>query len=168
MNKVILVGTSHLIQCESAARESAGAETFVDYLAGLVKSFNASSLAEEMSDEGLAERGISETVAGNLARQLGIPYDLSDPDTQTREALGIFQRNDIEAAGFLANRTRAQIEAEVARTYQIRERFWAQRLQALNAFPLVFVCGAAHVDSFRDVLTSLGFEVRIASRNWPP
>jgi len=49
----------------------------------------------------------------------------------------------------------------------MREKLWLERLLAFNSWPLLFICGAKHVQGFRRLLEQNGIEVVIFAQDWP-
>jgi hypothetical protein len=47
-----------------------------------------------------------------------------------------------------------------------REQIWICELRSFNTFPVLFVLGAKHVDSFERLLTKSGFQPCILARDW--
>lgn len=168
MPVVLIVGTSHEFQCATQDVHADAIDAFRDFLRQAVITNDAVAIAEEMSSAALAENGLAQSVAQGISGELGIAHDLADPSPEDRERLGIQQRNDIELSGFLAGRDRMEIEAQVRRSYEIREVFWASRLAALDLFPVVFICGASHVHTFQNKLLPLGHDVVVLAENWLP
>jgi hypothetical protein len=87
------------------------------------------------------------SIARQLADELGIEHRYCDPDTATRAAL--FIPKDKEG-------------------YPQRERYWLEQLQTFNAFPTLFIMGAGHFESFRDLLIQSGFEALEIEWDWVP
>ena len=48
-----------------------------------------------------------------------------------------------------------------------RERCWLEELRSLNVWPVVFVCGAYHVECFRQLLESEGLSCEEIVSRWP-
>jgi hypothetical protein len=168
MPAVLIIGTSHEFQRATPDVPADAIDAFRDYLRQVVVANDAVAIAEEMSSTALAENGLAQSVAQGIADELGIAHDLADPSPEDRERLGIQQRNDIELAGFFAGQDPEEIEAQVRRSYDIREDFWASRLSASGLFPVVFICGASHVHTFQDKLLTLGHDVLVLADNWVP
>ena len=47
-----------------------------------------------------------------------------------------------------------------------REQIWIDELRSFDIFPVLFILGADHVDSFEDLLIKSGFEPFIVARAW--
>lgn len=168
MPAVLIVGTSHDFQRATPNVSPDAIDAFRDYLRQVVVTNDVVAIAEEMSSAALAENGLAQSVSQGIAAELGIAHDLADPSPEDRERLGIQQRNQIQLAGFLDGEDPDEIEAKVRRSYDIRENFWASRLAALARFPVVFICGASHVHTFREKLLTLGHDVLVLADNWVP
>lgn len=168
MPTVLIVGTSHKFQRATTDAPLDALVAFRDYLRQVAVANDVVLISEEMSGAALAENGLAQSVAQGIAGELGIAHDLADPSPEDREQLGIQQRNEIELAGFFADRDPEEIEAQVRRSYDIRENFWISRLLASDLFPAVFVCGASHVHTLRDKLLTLGHDVLVLADNWVP
>jgi hypothetical protein len=124
------------------------------------------ALVEEMSLEGL--RGAARSVCEEVASALHIPHSYCDPSSEERAALGIIEAVDIWWRGFEDGRDEAATEAEVRASYGKREREWLRRLLALDEWPVLFVCGANHVETFRDLLEADGVAVQVLFEKWVP
>jgi hypothetical protein len=168
MPSVLIVGTNHIYQREGGDVSAHVTGEFRQYLRQAVTSNEAAAIAEEMSVTALVENGLDNSVAQLIASELGIPHALVDPNPDERDRLGIRQRNDIELIGFQTGWDRAEIESKVRQSYEVREGFWASRLSDLGVYPVLFICGAAHVESFQDKLLTLGHDVAVLADNWLP
>lgn len=168
MPTVLIIGTSHRYQRRTPDVPVNVIDEFSEYLRQSVDATNAAAVAEEMSDAALDENGLPNSVAQIVSAQLGIPHLLADPSREEREQLGIRQRNEITCAGFFANLNPDEIEAQVRQSYDIRETCWLTRLVAFGVYPVVFICGAAHVESFQDKLLAQGHDPVVLTGNWVP
>lgn len=166
MAKIVLVGASHKYQTGFAKVEVI--EQFTHLLHSLCYEHGVTSIAEEMNQAALTEAGVTESVAGAIATELKLTHQLSDPLPEIRQQLGIRAENDIQAQGFINNWTQAQIEFEVRKSLDAREQYWLGQLKILNSWPLLFVCGANHSESFSALLRSCGFEVLVSVADWEP
>ena len=106
-------------------------------------------ISEEMNREALRKKHFcpDESFACQLADELGIEHRYCDPDTATRNKLFI---------------------PEGKEGYPQRERYWLEQLQTFDRFPVLFIMGADHFQSFGDLLRQSGFEVVKVERDWVP
>jgi hypothetical protein len=49
-----------------------------------------------------------------------------------------------------------------------REQYWVEQLQTFDGFPALFILGADHFESFKELLIHSGFHVFEAARDWVP
>jgi len=88
--------------------------------------------------------------------------------------LGIRTDEDIRIEGWLKSWTQKQIEAVVAKcgtdaSDRIREQHeWLRRIQELDTWNLLFICGANHFASFANLLQRAGIAVIEACQDWEP
>ncbi len=168
MTVVWVIGTSHDHQVVRREGEQPGVEQFRALLAALATENGVRAIAEEMSLEGLALRKADDSVGRQVAHRLGIAHRFCDPASQERRALGIDEDDDIRMRGFFAGRDRQAIEADVRASYALRERRWLGHLTELDAWPLLFICGANHAESFSKLLLTEEVDAHLLYRNWSP
>jgi hypothetical protein len=86
-------------------------------------------------------------ISSHNTDQLGLAHDYSDADEATRKALSIEKGKQADPK---------------------RERYWLERLQSFVEFPVLFILGARHFESFTRLLTQSGFQVFEVVRDWKP
>lgn len=157
---VIVVGTSHTIQTANLE--------LMPFLENLCRKFKVRAVAEEMSEEALAEKSCAASIPMQVASVLRLPHRFCDPNKVERAKLEIRQENDIRLEAFLSNSTmsESEIAACVAESHAKRERYWLEQLRSLNAWPVLFICGANHVASFCQLLTQQGIIAHVAAEGW--
>jgi hypothetical protein len=137
---IYLVGVDHQIQYRGSnmtpEREEA-TRAFKEFIVAKSKQLNVSLIAEEFNEDVVKRNHASSVTLMEVASQLGIDHRFSDPTVQQRKDLGIGK--DLDR----------------------REEFWITSLKdALNR-DIIFVCGAAHLNTFRKKLTAKGLEAEI-------
>ena len=171
MHTVVLVGTDHKFQRPLNGPTIDEVEQFRAMIQNLCLQHNLAGIAEEMSLRALEENSCTESVAQQVSGLLDLHHQFSDPPREERYKLGIRQDNDIRAEHMLDGWTREQIEADVlARgsvpSDRIRERIWLQKIQELNVWPLLFICGANHFTPFIALLKANCISVVEAHPDW--
>jgi hypothetical protein len=161
---VILIGTAHHYQ-ESG---KPGADELKAFAEMCCRKFGIRAIGEEMSQEALTEKGVSSSVGADLARTLEIPHRLCDPDRNERTRIGIFQETYIRALGCQQDWSKDKIDTEFQASERKREQYWISQLIALDLWPVLFICGACHVDTFGGLLEAHGIAVEVACRDWAP
>ena len=173
MRTVVLVGTHHKFQRPVNGPHAAEIESFRNTIRELCFLQKVHAIAEEMSLHALQEKGVTESVAQQLCAELGLRHQLSDPSPEEKRELGIRQDNNIKTEGWLNNWTPEQIDAAVLKygndaSDRIREQEWLTRIQELDVWPLLFICGADHFTPFAALLREAGMTVIEAHQDWEP
>jgi hypothetical protein len=147
MRSVYLAGTAHRYQRDSTLVPESQIEELRKMLREIIEQKGIRGIAEEMSKDGLPFSRNRRSVGKQLADQLGLAHDYSDPDEATRKALSIEKDKQGDPK---------------------RERYWLERLQSFVEFPILFILGARHFESFASLLTQSGFQVFEVVRDWKP
>jgi hypothetical protein len=161
-----IVGTSHDYQRARSDCGRSGTGEFRTALTAIATQKEIRAIAEEMSHEGL--HGADDSVCRQVASALGVPHRYCDPSSQERAALGIAEDDRIRMSGHLSGRDPRAIEEDVRASFARREGLWADCVMDLDAWPLLFVCGANHAEPFRQRLQAFGIEARVLVENWAP
>jgi hypothetical protein len=145
MRRVFIIGTTHLFQFGPTPLTPLSPSQFDEFRKFLRQSAqrqHVQVIAEEMSLEALAKRNlIGGSLPSQIAKELGLVHRYCDPDNPTRQEKGI--------SGNLA-----------------REAYWRDQILSLGLFPVLFVCGANHVESFSAILCESMVSVEIIDRDW--
>lgn len=168
---VLLIGTHHTYQygvgstygvvC-TAEDESA----FRHLIQSTAARFTVHGLAEEMNDDGLAEHSVSKSVLQLQAAALGLPHCFCEPGRAERTALGIRQENDVRFQGWMSNWSDEEVTRHLLGEFRKRETVWCDRLLSFDKWPVLFVCGANHVESFSSLLAERGLSVEVLESCW--
>ena len=146
MRAVFLVGANHQYQIgpdidppvEASAEDFA---KFDDFLQTVIKRYKILGIAEEMSVCALRKwRVRGDSFPYRVAKKIGWPHRYCDPDEATQKA---------------SNMTDAQ-----------REQYWIKELIKFDTFPVLFILGADHVESFKRLLIESGFQPFVVELNW--
>jgi hypothetical protein len=110
----------------------------------------------------------SATIPMLLASDAKMAHRFCDPNREERARLGIRQENDIRIQAWLSNSKLSEFEilAQVVESHARRERHWLERLNDFNVWPVLFVCGADHITSFRQLLDQQGIAAHVAAEDW--
>ncbi len=145
-----------------------GIKSFHSYIHTLCDLYKIRTIAEEMSLDVMKEKGFSSSGVQQLCTENGLYHQYSDPSREDRKKLNILQEADISAKGFINDWTPKQVDSEILVSYQIRENIWLSRINEFDVWPLLFICGANHFDSFSNLLSENRFEVVKADQDWEP
>ena len=118
---------------------------FRDFLRAVTKRHGIRGIAEEMSLCALKKRKVrGGSIPCCLATELEVPHRYCDMDAKTQEALDIASLN------------------------KQREQYWIKELNIFDTFPVLFIVGAKHTESFNGLLIDSGFQPFVVESNWEP
>ena len=168
MTHIVVLGTSHTLQCGHSSVQATAVQAFEAELKVLVARYKIARISEEMSSDGLTHYGVTETVGARVARDVGLNYEPVDLTQTDRVTLGLgdgplftirhlYSPTD-GGQGF--RNAMFEIEGE------IRERVWAFRIMNAQASPVLFICGASHVGSVARIWSLLGLPCDIAHHDF--
>jgi hypothetical protein len=164
MGRVMLIGISHDYQLPG----NPAADMFRMFVEQVYATKTFRAIAEEMSLEEVAKRQATQSVGAEVAVKLGVCHRYCDPDTQQRSALGVRHKNLIKMDGWLYDWSQEKIQQEIRTSHSIREHWWLQRLLDLERWPVLFVCGACHVEAFGNLAKAHGLSVDVVAFDWGP
>ncbi len=162
-----LIGVAHRVQAQKKGEElSADQKEFVKRLGDAIKAIKPVLVAEEFSEHALRklskDNGTEfESVTRTVAESCGVEYRGCDPDDAARKKMGYVEGSDIALRLAMSDDgnglSNAEINdrgfaTEVAKYWPLREAFWLDQLRDVLEREVVFVCGDAHIESFREVL----------------
>lgn len=166
MATIVLIGTSHNYQARSKKVPQGSYDQFESVLLATCAKYAIAAIAEEFNEDALKQRGVSSSVISELCAREGLKHQFSDPGETERAELGVEDCQSLEAVGWL-NREPAPItESKVRASHEKRERFWLTKIESLDVWPLLFVCGADHVDYFLALLQRSGHNVTVEFSDW--
>jgi hypothetical protein len=176
-----LIGTCHKTQIQSdLSRKGAlgivpwsKVTAFRKYLSDAVETLTAVGIAEELSEEVLEKCGHgADSVARSVAQERKLVHMFCEPSPKDREKLGLRVGSEmVEHAQALATKTsRAWEEVhreEVRKQFTVREKFWIEQLFAFGEeTSVIFICGADHIETFSQTLSSSGLLGRVHCPDW--
>lgn len=170
MKKVVLLGTNHKIQ-----RGNDQKDKFQSYLERLVSIYDISVIGEEINDDNHVF-----SVAKSVSESLCIAYIIIEPKPSELGGLKIEQVHEImyefmmmydlesESPSMenLSPKVYKEYTSRIQGTYRAREAEWLNRLQELNTWPVLVICGADHYQPFCDLLSSKGIHVVKENSYW--
>jgi hypothetical protein len=140
---VFILGTSHTLQKGLADAPEGTYGEFQEVIRQAVQRHSVRTIGEEMS---LMALGKTVSLPQKVAAELCVSHVFCDPDEVERPLLGI-------------------PIADCPATWSGRESEWLNRLQSV-AFPVLFVCGANHVDSFCEKCEAQGMPTKVIEEDW--
>lgn len=164
-----IIGVAHRAQAQRyGAEQTEAQQTFTRCLSDLIQEVHPTFVAEEDSEEALAERNET-SISRRIADAQGIEHRLCDPNRQQRREIGYRDGQELEIETFMQDdqglsNHEIHLKAraiELGRYFPIRERFWLERLHGCRESDAIFVCGNAHIKTFTALLDAEGIQYRI-------
>jgi len=164
MTHIVIVGTSHPLQCGHSSVSPENIGSFEAEVRLLLQKHQIVRITEEMDADGLARHKVTETIAERVAKELGLEHQHLDLTRCERTALGLhdgplFTIIDLynpSDSGKSFRDALSILEAE------IRERIWVHRILATKSSPVLFICGASHVEPLARLWKLLGMPCDVA------
>lgn len=172
--KIYLIGTKHKYQYGARAKNkfddicTESEETaFCAYVNSVVKRFDIQVIAEELNHQGLEWATVEQSVLEAVASSLNIPHRFCEPNTHERGLL------DIEAdESVIHDRAWREALSDSAKETLIRfwflkrEMVWLQRLIGLDQWPVLYICGCNHVQSFQKLIATQEILCEVVCEKW--
>ncbi|WP_281716325.1 hypothetical protein [Alteromonas sp. CyTr2] len=158
MTEVVLVGTLHSKQRDKETTN------FSNYIKETITKYDIDALAEEID--------IHDSVVFDISNELNIEYKIIEPNEHERIALGIDSLNQIEFAILMlfddveSVEAKSECEKRKQQTYREREQEWLKRVKAMRGQRILVICGAAHINTFNQLLKKSNFNVIIECSLW--
>jgi hypothetical protein len=165
--KIFIVGVNHKIQY--VFKNSTHSTEFKDYLVGKITKHSISLIAEELSNEAIKQNKTDDSVAHVTALSADIKHRYADPDSETRESLGIPSEKQLKEKLGLGRSLNAdeltRLDVANAKYHPIREEYWLSQIKDQNCSNILFLCGYNHIESFASLLRNEGHQVQVLSTN---
>ena len=157
MKSVILIGTRHSIQRDFNQKE------FEIYITNIVKEKKIGAIAEEIDQDSIAMK---------VSKEFSLNYLAIEPTPSERENLGIPSLSQIENSIFMDfddnESSEAQEELRIRKnnSYRNRENEWLRRINKIKETSILIICGEAHFEPFRELLSKNKINIDDKSRIW--
>jgi len=168
MEKVVyLLGTTHEYQggkhrLNAPPPTKEEFDQFKKYVVQQCVSLSIQAIGEELRKENLVNGRLKSTLL-EVCNGNNIKHKYCDPDDEWQKKAGIepflYQRKQESPAEF---------DSRDFENDKKREPYWLLKIQELNLFPMLFVCGALHIDSFSYLLKGDGFTPKVINNCWAP
>ncbi len=164
---VYILGTRHEYQLNTDKCEPSATEEFSLYLGSLCRLHGIEAIGEEMSISVLEEHKIEQSIPAIFAKSFGnLPHKYCDPDHAVQKRMGIKLPIEMIMLAKQENWSKEKFETLDWNNDLKREPYWLCQIQDLNLWPLLFICGMKHVESFRKLLSVATFTVHIVNNTW--
>ena len=168
---IYLLGTRHYVQWKwdnPGPQLLAKFDRFAKYIADSVRKNTIAAIAEETNHETDKAKG-TQSIAKFIAEGMKPPlyYLPCEPSSEERSALGILTADEITNNARLTDGALQQYrDAEILKYFPPREKYWIERLRRLPLRPVLFICGANHIQTFFPRLIDNGMPSQVISSDW--
>ena len=169
MNRIAyILGTNHIYQRDDDSCEPGSVDAFIEYLDSVCQLHGINAIGEEMSISALHDFDRTESIPAKFATTHGKSHKYCDPDRAEQERLGIRENHVVRYHVRQKNLSEEQIRQLCWEEDLKREPYWLCKVQELNVWPLLFICGSDHIKSFTQLLSTVATAVHVAHQNWSP
>lgn len=177
---IYIIGIDHLVQYNGPVPGDI-LDEFKIFLHEKIDELKISVIAEEFNEEFLCNvLNATEGTAKLISERCGIIHIYCDPDESEREMLRIPYFADIKESvkkrlninqKFITDyRLRklvdAETSAEVKKYWDVREKFWFERIKGSLSENILFLCGHEHVVRFLNLLHENSVDALIIDQFW--
>jgi hypothetical protein len=163
-----ILGTSHIYQREDDSCEIGSIEAFIKYLNKICHSYGINAIGEEMSVSALEDYNRIESIPAKFATAHGKFHKYCDPTRDEKIKLGIKEPHDVRLDAKLKGFSEEEAKRLDWEEALKREPYWLYKIQELNKWPLLFICGANHVESFTSLLATNTVVAHVVNQDWSP
>lgn len=179
MNRMVyILGTSHEYQRNDDTCQPESIGKFKRYLKFICQNYDIKAIGEEMSEEALKFWGREISIPRLFTQENPtISHKYCDPEREEQKKFGIKQSGYFSQGRQLPEILQSpdvnNLSEEEAKQLEWqedlkREPIWLCKILELNRWPLLFICGSDHVDSFKKLLDSESLSASIIDNNWKP
>ena len=116
------------------------------------------------------KKGMS--IPQRVAEELTLKHLFCEPDNEQRDSRKIKDEMVIEIErDFKRSISAEEADRQIRESRTKREDYWLEQLQrkvAESEYPVLFICGAEHVDTFSKLLEENDFNVTCICKDWKP
>lgn len=180
MTDIFIFGTSHHYQCGDNTCTGLDISIFESELRNICTLNNIQRIAEEMTEHGRAHYSVQETIGARLARELKIEHHDVDLEDGEKELLSFSDTARItfgEVSDCLNLEDKFFSGMKILK-HEVRERIWVTRICAyrtcreetyeIGKWPVLFICGADHVNSIAQIISFIGIDQKILHKDYKP
>lgn len=173
-----IIRVAHRAQSkQKGTANSAAQKELWDCISETIPRARPALIAEELNEDALVmlskdRGGPEESIAKEVADQCRVGHRFCDPSQQERARIGYVEGSSLALQIAMNNEeglSNEQINSrgfaiEVARYWPLREQYWLDQLCDVVEKDVVFVCGDAHVESFRELLAKNSIDSTVTAR----
>lgn len=170
MKEAVLLGTCHTIQ-----RGNDQKDCFKAYIEYLCETHKIEAIAEEIDDKNIS-------IANKIANEFNITHRIIEPTEEENKSLKIeleheifFQLMNLHGIDSFPEKpyyknmppeVYKEYNTRLENTYREREAEWLKRIEELDTWPVLIICGTIHYQPFYELLVSKGISVTKEGIKW--
>lgn len=156
--RIIVLGTSHPLQCGSKECAEKQIENFKRCLKQILSDYKIKYIVEEMNDERLKNHEVENTLAYALSKDMeGIKHKYVDLSSEQLAELFVYIDHFMFRESTNCNKKNKRELLHRHLLNPIRERFWLSNILYLDTWPTLFICGSDHINSMTDLINVLEY-----------
>ena len=152
----VVFGISHNLQRGFPFCSEEALSRFQRRLDILYGRYGFKCVIEEFNTDALNEAKIAETSVQLFAKRIGVEHSFCDPTAKERDELGIQSENSAKINFEFSMNPTTTLEKIIFDANDKREKYWLEVVERQAKFPLLFVCGENHINSFEKKLIGIG------------
>lgn len=163
MKNVLIIGTNHKYQHASDLYEpveETALFAFEKMISDACTKNNIIAIGEEFSKEDL-KKGATGSFVKKVAEKLGKLHKYCNPTSEEEEAIGykpfLYQQK---------GETSKDFDTRDWENEKLREKIWLKNILSFDSYPMIFICGSMHVQSFSELLKKSGLDSTILFESW--
>lgn len=163
MKHVLIIGANHKYQHASDLYErveKTALFAFEKMISNACAENNIIAIGEEFSKEDL-KKDSTDSFVKNVSDKLGKLHKYCNPTSEEEMAIGYKQ-----CLYQMGGESSEEFDKRDWENEKLREIIWLKNIENLNSFPMLFVCGSMHVQSFSDLLKKNGIKSDILFESW--
>lgn len=155
--KIIIVGTCHSLQCGVGDYSESQREKYKNLILDLCVSHQVKLIAEEMTLQGIKDRGADTTIAIELAKNnLGVTHKFVEIEEDIRAKLHLDRASLAKIAPIFnetpQRKTEINDKLEKLIFFPARECCWLATILYEKRWPTLLICGEAHVSGMQRLI----------------
>ena len=89
-------------------------------------------------------------------------------DASPEECIRQTKADHVRVRAHFRDYSQQEIRQQIQASYDRREQYWLDRILELDCWPVLFICGANHVESFGSKLRASGLSAKVLISDWSP
>jgi predicted transglutaminase-like cysteine proteinase len=166
-HEVIIIGTTHRLQTGHSEFAPEHHDQFCQLLKETCKKYSVKQILEELTEDILPAFGVENSLGFKTANELGLNHKYLDLTSLERDKLGLgkVDFHELKDAVGLSDTQFSVLESYCGK---LREYIWIVRTLECNVWPCLFICGADHGPSLKNLFDCIGKNAVLEVNHFQP